>query len=115
MALAEDERVLSQASGVLHVDIDEAAIVERHERNSGGKGAAGVQALVHGVAALLQGEEADIGILDGEQLKNSLPQHVVGTVYPGGARLVAAFEGGGLRAHTDFTVLRFWTAASWRT
>ena len=57
--------------------VDEAAVVERDQRDDGREGAAGVQALIDGVAALFEGENADVRVLDGQQFQNALAQHVV--------------------------------------
>ncbi len=52
--LAEDEQVLPGTGGVGDVDVEEAAVVQRDERDRGGERAARVEALVHRVAALLE-------------------------------------------------------------
>ena len=75
--LAEREQVLSTTSGIDDVDVHEAAVVQGHERNGGREGAAGVETLVHGVAALLEGQQADVGVLDGEQFQDTAAQQVV--------------------------------------
>ena len=54
------------------------AVVQRHQRDDGGKCAAGVQAVIDRVAALLQGEDADVGILDFEQLQDTLRSTIAG-------------------------------------
>ena len=54
MALAEDEQVLAAPRRVLDIDIDEPAVVQRHQRDRRRKCAARVQPFVDGVAALLR-------------------------------------------------------------
>ena len=51
---AEHEQILSAPRRIGDVDVHEAAVVERDERDRGGERAAGVQALVDRVAALLE-------------------------------------------------------------
>ena len=77
VALAEDEQVLTALRGIDDVDVHEAAVVERDQRNRRREGAAGVQALVDGIAALLERRHPDIGVLDGEQPENALATQVV--------------------------------------
>ena len=77
MPLAQDEHVLAGARRVGHVDVDETAVEERDERNRGRERAAGVEALVDGVAALLQRQQADVRVLDRQQLVNRLTDEVV--------------------------------------
>src|SRR5206468_2804515 len=59
--LAEDKQVLLAAGRIDDVDVQESAVVQGHERNGGRKSTAGMKALVYGVAALLQRQEADVG------------------------------------------------------
>ena len=56
--LAEDEQILPAPRRIGDVDVDEAAVVQRDQRDRGGERAAGVQALVDGVAALLEASAA---------------------------------------------------------
>ena len=72
--LAEDEQVLPAPRRIDDVDVDESAVVQRHERDGGGERAAGVQALVDGVAALLEAQQPDVGVLDRQQLEDALAQ-----------------------------------------
>ena len=77
MPLAEDEEILSGPRRVGDVDVDEAAVVERDERNSRRERAAGVKALVDGVAALLERQQPNVGVLDRQQLEDALPEEVI--------------------------------------
>ncbi len=79
VALAQNEEVLSAPRWIDDVEVHEPAVVERHERDRGGERAARVEALVHGVAALLEAEQPDVGVLDGEKLENALTEEVVFT------------------------------------
>ena len=56
---------------------NEATVEERDQRNDGRESAACVETLIDRVAALLQGEQTDVGILDGQQLQNALTQGVI--------------------------------------
>ena len=75
--LAEHEEILPGPRGIGDVDVDEAAVVQRDERNGRRERAAGVKALVDRVAALLEREQPDVGVFDGEQLEDALPQEVI--------------------------------------
>ena len=75
--LAEHEEILSGPRRVGDVDIDEPAVVERDERDGRRERAAGVKALVDGIAALLEREQPDVGVFDGQQLENALPEEVI--------------------------------------
>ena len=75
--LAEHEQVLPGPRGIGDIDVDESAVVERDERDRRREGAAGVEALVDGVPALLERQQPDIGVLDRQQLEDALPQEVV--------------------------------------
>ena len=77
MPLAEDEQILTRARRVGDVHVDEAAVVERDERDGCGERAAGVQALVDGITALLERQQPDVGVFDGEQLEDALTQEVI--------------------------------------
>ena len=77
VALAEDEQILSALRGIDDVDVHEAAVVQRDQRNRRREGAAGVQALVDGVAALLERRHPNVGVLDREQPENALATQVV--------------------------------------
>ena len=72
--LAEDEEILSSPRGIDDIDIHEAAVVQRHQWNRRRERATSVQALVNGVAALLERGQTNVGILDREQLENPLSQ-----------------------------------------
>ena len=72
VALAQHEEILAPPRGIDDVDVHEPAVVQRHERDRRRERAAGVEALVHGVAALLEAEEPDIGVLDRQQLQDAL-------------------------------------------
>ncbi len=56
---------------------NEAPVEERDQRDDGREGAARVQALIDRVAALLQGEQTNVGILDGQQLQDALTHGVI--------------------------------------
>ena len=73
---AQDKHVLPAPGRLFDIEIDEAAVEERNQGDDGGEGAARVNAFVHRVAALLQGQDADIGILDREQLQDALAHRV---------------------------------------
>ena len=75
--LAEHEEILPGARRIGDVDVDEAAVVQRDERNGRRERAAGVKALVDGIAALLEREQPDVGVLDGQQLEDALPEEVI--------------------------------------
>ena len=77
MPLAEHEQVLPAARRIDDVDVHESAVVERDERDRGGERAAGMQALVHRVAALLEAEQPDVGVLDRKELEQPLAQEIV--------------------------------------
>src|SRR6185312_14475879 len=77
MSLAEDECVLTRARWILNVEIQESAIEQRDQRDGGGKRSTGVQTLVGGIAALPDGQNPDIGILDLQQFHQSLPPQVL--------------------------------------
>ena len=56
--------VLAAAGGIDDVGIDEAAMSQHHQRNDGGERATRMQALVYGIAALLQRQDPDVGVFD---------------------------------------------------
>ncbi len=64
MPLAEREHVLPAPGRISDIEIDKAAVKERCQRNDSGKGAARMQTLVHGVAALLHVADANVRVLD---------------------------------------------------
>ena len=70
VALTEDEHVLAGSRRVRDIDVEEAAVKERDQRYGGGKGAARVHSFVRGVPALLQSEDADLGVFDLEKFQN---------------------------------------------
>ena len=63
--------------GVGDIGNQEAAVIQGDQRDHRGERAARVQALVHRVAALLQREHPNIGVLDREQAQNALTEQVV--------------------------------------
>jgi hypothetical protein len=77
VAFAQDESVLAQASGVGDINVDKAAIVQGNQRNCRRKCSACVKTLVDGVAALLQGQQPDVGVFDGQKLQQSLAEGVI--------------------------------------
>ena len=87
--LAQDEQVLPAPRRIDDVDVDEAAVVERDERDGGGEGAARVQALVDGVAALLEAQQPNVGVLDRQQLEDAVAQADSRRSAAGGATEVA--------------------------
>ena len=72
MTLAEGEHVLAAFGGVLDVDIEKASVVERDQGDDGGKRAARVETFVGRVAALFEGEDADVRILDLKKFEDAL-------------------------------------------
>ena len=77
VAFAQDEEILAALRGIDDVDVDEAAVVQGDQWDRRREGAAGVQALVHGIAALFEGRHPNIGVLDGQQPENALAAQVV--------------------------------------
>ena len=77
VALAQDEQILAALRGIDDVDVHEAAVVQRDQGNRRREGAAGVQALVDGVATLFERRHPNVGVLDGEQPENALAAQVV--------------------------------------
>ena len=75
--LAEHEEILPGPRRIGDIDVDEAAVVERDERDGGRERPAGVKALVDGIAALLEREQPDVGVFDGQQLENAFPEEVI--------------------------------------
>src|SRR2546429_4725786 len=53
-------------------------VIQRDERNRGGKRAAGMQALVNRVAALLDAAKSNVRVLDRQQVKTAAPQEEIG-------------------------------------
>jgi hypothetical protein len=76
VTLAEDEQILAALRGIDDINIHEAAVVQRHQRNRRRERATGVEALVDGVAPLIQRRKARVRILDPEQLQDPLPQKI---------------------------------------
>ena len=74
VALAEYEHVASDARRIFHIGRDEATVIERDQGNHGRERSAGMQPFIHCIARLIERQDTDIRILDGEQLKNTLPQ-----------------------------------------
>src|SRR4051812_35553743 len=98
MPLAQDEEILSTPGGIDDVEINEATVIERDEGYRRRECAAGMQALVHRVAALFEAEEANVRIFDGEELEETLAEQVVARR----ARVVqrtTAVQRGSLRRH----------------
>ena len=77
VSLTENKQVLAAPGGVGDVDVQETTVEQGHQRNGGGERPSRVQALVHGVAALFQGEDPDVGILHRQQLKNARPEEII--------------------------------------
>ena len=76
-SLPQHEEILAGPRRVGDIDVDEAAVVQRDERDGRRKRAAGVKTLVDGIAALLEREQADVGVLDGQELQDALAQNVI--------------------------------------
>jgi hypothetical protein len=76
--LAQHEQVLAAARRVGDVDVHEAAVIERDQWNRCRKRAAGVQALVNRVAALLDTAKPNVGVLDRQEVKTAASQEVLG-------------------------------------
>ena len=74
--LAEHEHVLPATRGVPNVEPKESPVEERDERNRGRERATGVQALVDGIAALLEDELPDVRVLDRKKLQDPAADHV---------------------------------------
>ena len=74
---AQREHVLPASGRIFDVQAHEAAVEERDQRDDRREGAARVESLIDRVAALLQGEQTNVGILDGQQLQNALTQGVI--------------------------------------
>src|SRR5436305_4759955 len=68
MPLTEREHILPAPGWIGDIDVDEAAVKERCKRNHSGEGAAGMEAFVRSVAALLYVADANVRVLDLEKL-----------------------------------------------
>ena len=77
MTLAQGKQILAAASGIGDIETDKSAVVKRDQGNGGGEGSAGVQSLIDGIPALLQRQDANVGVLDREQFQESLTQRGV--------------------------------------
>ena len=77
VSLAEHEHVLAGARGVGNIGNQEAAVIQGDQRDYRRERAARVQPLVHRIAALLQRERPNVGVLDREKPQNALTEQVV--------------------------------------
>src|ERR1700744_6222277 len=77
VALAQGEDVLAGAGRVFDIQVDKSTVEQSDQREDGGEGAPRMQPFIYSVAALLKGEQANIGILDGEQLEQAAVNGVV--------------------------------------
>ena len=74
MPLAQGKQILTAASGIGDIETDKSAVVKRDQGNGGGEGAAGVESLIDGIPALLQRQDANVGVLDRQQFQEPLTQ-----------------------------------------
>src|SRR5271168_1694390 len=77
MALAQGENILPATRGIFDVQFNEASVEQGNQRDDGREGAACVQSFIDGIAALFQGKQTDVGILDGQQLQDALAHGVI--------------------------------------
>ena len=77
VTLAEGEDVLPATGWVFDIEPEESAVEEGYQWDGRGECAAGVQSAVDCIAALFQRKDADVGVLDGEQLEDARTQEVV--------------------------------------
>jgi hypothetical protein len=52
--------------------VKETTIKQGHEGNDGGERSSGMEAFIDSIAGLLDGKQADVGILDGEQFQQAV-------------------------------------------
>ena len=71
MALAENEHVLPDLGRFLHRIPHDAAVVQGHQRNDGGKGPADVDAPVDRVPPLFKAQDPDVGVFYPQQGENT--------------------------------------------
>src|SRR5271154_5200422 len=77
MTLAQGKDILPPAGRTVDVQVKEAAVKKRDQRNDGREGPSRVESFIDSITALLQGEQTDVGVFDGEQFQNAVTDGIV--------------------------------------